>query len=109
MEEESPRRPQTRGEQTTCVTLSRVEGRVGIGVRGGSILSWTRRSMATDVGEAERENTSRREFGGNCGDAHEGGAGWMFVGVGCVAVALWEGCRESGCGVGGDGVSSGVV
>jgi hypothetical protein len=86
-----------------------VEGRVDIGVRGGSISSWTRRLMATDVGEAKRENTLRREFRGNCDDAHEGGTVWMFVEVGCIAVSLWEGYRESECGIGGDVVSIGVV
>jgi len=65
--------------------------------------------MAADVEDAEHKNTSRREFGGNCDDVHEGGAVWMFVEVGIIAVSLWEGCRESECGVGGDVVSIGVV
>jgi hypothetical protein len=62
--EESPWTPQTRGEQTTFVTLSRMEGMVGSCARTDSISRSALRSMVTELGETGRENTSKRELGG---------------------------------------------
>jgi hypothetical protein len=104
--EESPWTPQTRGEQTTCVTLSRMEGMVGSCARTNSI-SWSAlRLMATELGETGHENTSKRESGGK-GEASQGGGlgeGNIANGRSSIdgeavrAIFWWQGCRDRSTG-----------
>ncbi len=71
----SSRRPQTRGEQTTCVTLSRMEGSSGSSDAMVAI-SWSSRRLilvVTEVGEGGLMKLSMREHGGNVGSEAEGG------------------------------------
>ncbi len=80
----SPSSPQTRGEHTTCVTLSKIAGALGSS-DGVESISWSLQMLifvVTEVEEGGRIRLSTREHGGKGKVLFVGGGG--SAGGGCV-------------------------
>jgi hypothetical protein len=81
----SPSSPQTRGEHTTCVTLSKIAGALGSS-NGMESISWSLQMLifvVTEVGEGGCIRLSTREHGGKGKVPFDGGGG--LAGGGCVS------------------------